>query len=213
MLNITKCLAAALITTGMALAVPSTAQASIILTDGNLGSLDDDNVLLNSGVVGNPIFGALNTDQGNFSVRFTGNELLTAPAGGQARVTAAVGTFDYLKVDLVDASFTSLVLNIDASANGTVDFRGEDTDGNLFAFNNMSVGGSGQNYYTFTTLHGQRIAWIDFTADVPLTFVDAAQFRIGGAAFGTDVITPEPATMLLMATGVMAFAVRRRRRS
>ena len=55
----------------------SEAQATAILTIGNDPQLDE-NVLLNTGLSGNPIFGT--TNQTGLAVRFTGTEDLTAPA-------------------------------------------------------------------------------------------------------------------------------------
>src|SRR5687767_12046534 len=105
-----------------ALAVVGTSalHADAILTIGNTPQAGDQNVLLNTGLSGNPIFGT--TNQTGFSVRFTGNETLTAPASGQARIEAADGGFNFLRVDLPGATFTSLILNIDATTDGTISF-------------------------------------------------------------------------------------------
>ena len=67
----------------------SEAQATAILTVGNNPQAGDENVLLNTGIAGNPIFGE--TQQTDLLVRFTGLESLTAPANGQARVEATDG--------------------------------------------------------------------------------------------------------------------------
>ena len=50
-----------------------------------------------------------------------------------------------------------------------------------------------------------------FTSDAPLAFMDAAQFRIGGAS-PTQQPIPEPTTMLLLGTGLAGIAARARRR-
>lgn len=184
----------------------STAYADVILTLGNVPQ-SDENVLLNSGAVGNPLFGTTNTT--STSVRFTGSETLTAPSSGQARIAAQDGAFTYLKVDVPGGSYTSLIVNIDASANGTVDFRALDTDGQEFLFNNRAIGGSGSNFYTFTTINGQRISFVEFFADVPITFVDAAQFRLGGAQ-GVRT-SPEPASLLLFGVAGLGWYRRRLR--
>jgi len=161
----------------------SEAQATAILTIGN-NPQPDENVLLNTGATGLSIFGT--TNQTGLAVRFTGEELITAPSNGQARIDAVDGFFSFLMIDVPTGSFTSLILNPDATINGTVDFTAITNTGTE-VFNNVAVSGSGQNFFTFTTLHGQRFTSISFRSDVPLLFDDAAQFRIGGAQRTTAV--------------------------
>lgn len=188
----------------------SEAQATTVITFGNNPQPGDENVLLNTGVSGNPILGTTNVT--DLTVRFTGTETLTAPASGQARIEAIDGAFTSLTVDIPDGSFESLILNLDAIANGTVDFTATTNTGVEF-FNNVPVGGNGSNFFTFTTLHAQRLLSLGLSADVPLQFTDAAQFRIGGAQLDeTSTPVPEPATMLMMGAGLAAIARRRLRR-
>lgn len=189
------------------------AHATAILTVGN-NPQPDENVLLNTGNTGNPIFGT--TNQTGLSVRFTGQELLTAPANGQARIDAADDLFTYLMIDVPNGSFSSLILNPDATINGTVDFTATTILGGMTrieTFNNIAVGGSGNNFFTFTTIDGQRFLSIAFQADGALAFADASQFRIGGAQ-----ITPPPprvpdvaSTLSLLGLGFAGMALVRRR--
>ena len=185
----------------------SEAHATAILTLGNDPQPDDENVLLNTGLSGNPIFGT--TNQTGLDVRFTSSEDLTAPANGQARIDAVDDFFTSLIIDVPNGSFTSLILNPDATINGTVDFTATTNTG-IEVFNNIAVSGSGQNFFTFTTLDGQRYLSIAFEADGPLAFADASQFRIGGAQLTTAV--PDAAsTLALLGLGVAGIAVARRR--
>jgi hypothetical protein len=74
------------------------ADASAILIVGNDPQLGDENVLLNTGAIGNPIFGELN--QTGLTVQFGSNELLLAPSNGQARVEAQDGSLTDLDVSI-----------------------------------------------------------------------------------------------------------------
>ena len=187
-----------------------TARADIIIASGN-NPQPDENVLLNTGLTGNPIFGT--TNQTGFSVRFSSNETLTAPANGQARIEAVDGTLTQLTIDIPGATFTSLILNIDAAAAGSVNFVVTEDNGQQTA-GTFALGASGENFFTITAINGQRISSVAFTTDVAMTITnvdDVAQIRIGGAQRVTSPV-PEPLTMLLFGTGLAGIAAKVRRR-
>ena len=190
-----------------AIASAGTARADIVVVVGN-NPQPDENVLLNTGATGNPIFGT--TNQTGFSVRFSSNENLTAPANGQARVEAADGALNQLLIDIPGATFTSLILNIDAAAAGSVSFTVTEDNGTQ-TVHNFALGASGSNFFTITAINGQRISSVFFTTDVAMTITnvdDVAQIRIGGALQAV----PEPMTMILFGTGLAGVAARVRRR-
>ena len=201
------CLSAALLLT---IASAGAARADIIIATGN-NPQPDENVLLNTGDVGNPIFGT--TNQTGFAVRFSSNETLTAPANGQARIEAADGTLTQLTIDIPGATFTSLILNIDAAAAGNVTFTVTE-DNAQTTQGTFALGAAGENFFTITAINGQRISSVLFTTNVAMVVTnvdDVAQIRIGGAQRQQQPV-PEPATMLLLGTGLAGFAAKLRKR-
>jgi hypothetical protein len=195
------------------LASIGSARADIIIATGN-NPQPDENVLLNTGLSGNPIFGT--TNMTGLSVRFSSSETLIAPANGQARIEAFDGTLTNLTIDIPGATFTSLIVNIDAATAGSVNFvvtedNGQQTQGTF------ALGASGENFFTITAINGQRISSVSFTTTVAMVVTnvdDVAQIRIGGAQQVQQPI-PEPTTMLLLGTGLFGVAakVRSRRKS
>jgi hypothetical protein len=185
------------------------ARADIVFFSGNIPQADE-NVLLNTGLMGNPIFGT--TNQTGFQVRFSSIENLIAPANGQARVEAADGTLTNLTVDLPGATFTSLILNLDAAMVGSVNFIVTEDNGQQSS-QTFGLGASGENFFTITAILGQRISSVALTTNVAMTVAnldDVSQVRIGGAV----AVVPEPSTYALLGTGLFALggiAARRKR--
>lgn len=201
------CLSVALL---IGLASIGSARADIIIATGN-NPQPDENVLLNTGLTGNPIFGT--TNQTGLSVRFSSSENLIAPANGQARIEAADGTLTNLTIDIPGATFASLIVNIDAATAGSVSFVVTEDNGQQTA-GTFALGASGENFFTITAINGQRISSVAFTTTVAMVVTnvdDVAQIRIGGAQ-PTQQPIPEPTTMLLLGTGLFGVAAKVRKR-
>ena len=192
------------------LAVPIYSRADVIFEIGNNPQLDE-NVLMNSGLTGNPIFGFTNVS--NTQIDFASDEDLTQPANGQARIEGADGSFSTLTITSAGNTFSSIIFNLNAAANGFVTFSGVDDGGDPFEFADIAVGGGGQNFMTFTTANGQGIASLTITGLDETAFEDVRQVRVG--ITGVDIPdVPEPASLALWLTamGGAALVSRRRRR-
>jgi hypothetical protein len=105
----------------LALALVATpAMADITITDANVAGNPAQNVLLGGNETGLSVIGI--TSDTSTPILFTGEETLTEPAAGQARIEANVGTFTDLVITLLNPGlfFTKLEFNLNAAADGDV---------------------------------------------------------------------------------------------
>jgi len=187
---------------------PISSQAGIIFTLGNHPQPGEENVLLSTGSTGNTVFGVTNTT--HTPVEFNSTQTLTEPANGQARIEATNGTSQIgltnVTISVPNGTYGDLIFNPDIT--GTIGVAGGTL--HVSVTDNMNVVspfdytlGNGQNFLTITTTGGESIVSTSLSYSDPAGFTDLRQIRISGIA------VPEPATGIMLATGLGILAVAR----
>ena len=183
------------------------AQAEIVILQGPGNVAGDENVLFNgTGLIDTGVLVQGRTNQSSSIVNFfDAGTILTTPGNGQARIEAQTGTFGALSIALNEplSTYTSLILNINAAADGQVTFNiGDVSDGSVLS-QTFDVDKSGQNFFRIVASGDSRINLTSLTTTVGIQ--DIKQVRLGGAQ-----AVPEPTT--LAGIGVAALALLRRKK-
>lgn len=209
-----KHLVLALAVFGIVSVFAGTAKADIVVVSG-VNNQGTDNVLLNPATNVLTVTGTVG--QNNLLVNFTstsGSGLLNANPSGQATVSGGTGNIALTQLTFGLANndtFTRAVFNINAATSGSVVIRveGVNINGGFFQ-DEFTVDANGQNFFTVTAINGQLITSISLTAINGATFEDVRQVRLGGSEI-TETI-PEPASMVLLGTGLLGAAAGVRKR-
>src|SRR5215471_9387072 len=197
------------------------AQATVIFTPGNNPQPGEENVLLGSQQTGTTITGS--TNQTGTAVQFTSTQSLTTGGQGQAflqatspatTITGAV-TFSVPGLGFTDYIFNPAVTGPNA-AGGPATVTAVANDG---TFSDPITLGNGNNFLTITTAGGEFLTSVTITPASGSSYAQYQQPRVSGVCTpGTAGCTvdpplvPEPDTLALLVSGLVGFAIIRRRR-
>lgn len=144
-------------------------------------------------------------------VEFAGTESLLAN-GGQARIESENdASFTDLDISVPGFAFDRLVFRLfNPVSDGTVTIRATDDSGTVFEETLALTGTSGE-FFNVQSDNVQQIASVSFTSSAGVQ--DIRQVRVGGLTEegGAPPEIPEPGTMALLGSGLLAVGFRKYR--
>jgi len=197
------------IAAGVTLAMP--AEAAIVVATGAPGVSTDENVLFRNLGPSSSIVTSTNKDT---LVTFTGDEILDATAGGQAKITGADGDLTTLNFFLTDPAATMSAVEFSLSRpNGRT---AEDALATIRFFDQFGVAttienaplSTGQSWFAAYVTMQSAISRVEISTSAAIR--DVRHVRIATANAAAAV--PEPASWLMLIGGFgMAGAAMRRK--
>jgi len=178
---------------GSSLLASTSAQANVTVTQGGESLADSTNVLFDTDVTGNPIFGDLAGGAQDVIQFSSTTDQLVAEASGQARITSAdfsngggaggdTGGINQLTISAVFPpylGFEGIQLNLNAEVGLNVNFTATDQFNNVLAFGPYTLG-VGENRFTFVSDAAQFITSLSFTSSAGgISLQDVRQVRVG----------------------------------
>lgn len=190
----------------------SSAHAALIVQSGNFPQ--SDNNVIDGGACGG-VSSGMNLDAcfngaTNPIVNFTSDENLVYAAGGQARVEGASSDYSRLTISVDGYDIDTLILNINASTDGYVQFSDGTDTSSVFA-----LSGAGNNFFTITGGGFDFLSFITYSNAGGITesdiVDDVRQVRMSVA--DNSAAVSEPATMAIFSVGLVALGLAMRRRA
>ncbi len=207
-----KSITTVLALTGAILALGSSPASAITITPSNAGgNAGTDNVLFNviANDTTNPALGTLNANPG-FIVNFNSSSDALIASGGQATLDSADGSFTNLSIFLSDgATFQKLILNPDATSNGTINFSVNYLGMSSPFTGSFALGAGGSNFFQIVAGVGETISSVTLNTQ-GTAIADSGQIRIGGLAAVPTNVPDGGATVMLLGLTLSGLAVTRR---